>query len=76
MFADSHARRSEAIPQTSLEYQQAILRLICGLIPPGDQNTWMLTPQPALNGDWPSLALQKGNEEAVYQLLLRLKQGN
>ena len=36
----------------------------------------MLTPHPALNGDWPSLAMQKGNEEAVYALLLRLKQGN
>jgi len=36
----------------------------------------MLTPHPALDGDWPSLAMQKGNEEAVYALLLRLKQGN
>jgi len=36
----------------------------------------MLTPHPALDGDWISLAMQKGNEEAVYALLLRLKQGN
>lgn len=28
------------------------------------------------SGDWPSLAMQKGNEEAVYRLLLRLKQGH
>jgi len=25
---------------------------------------------------WPALAMQKGNEAAVYQLLLRLKRGN
>jgi hypothetical protein len=36
----------------------------------------MLTPDSALNGDWPSLAIQKGNEEAVYALLLRLKRGH
>ncbi len=35
----------------------------------------MLTPHSALNGDWPALAMQKGNEEAVYRLLLRLKRG-
>src|SRR5207247_1974776 len=35
-------------------------------IPPQDQDRWMLTPHPALDGDWPSLAMQKGNEEAVY----------
>ena len=34
----------------------------------------MLTSHSALNGDWPALAMQKGNEEAVYQLLVRLKQ--
>ena len=26
--------------------------------------------------DWPSLVMQKGNEEVVYRLLLRLKQGH
>ena len=36
----------------------------------------MLTSQPALDGKWPALAMQKGNEEAVYKLLLRLQQGN
>ena len=36
----------------------------------------MLTPHPALNGDWPSLAMHKGKEEEVYRLLIRLKQGN
>ena len=36
----------------------------------------MLTPQPSLNGDWPSLAMHKGNEEAVNKLLLGLKQGH
>ena len=41
-----------------------------------DQDRWMLTPHSALDGDWPALAMQKGNEEAVYRLLLRIKQGN
>jgi hypothetical protein len=36
----------------------------------------MLTPHSALDGDWPSLAMQEGNEEAVLKLLLRLKRGN
>jgi hypothetical protein len=36
----------------------------------------MLMPHAALVGDWPSLAMQKGNEEAVYRLLIRLKQGH
>jgi hypothetical protein len=33
----------------------------------------MLTSHPALNGDWPALAMQKGNEAAVYKVLLQLK---
>ena len=53
----------------------AIIELVAQLFPPEDQNLWMLTPHPALDGDWPALAMQKGNEEAVFQLLLRLKQG-
>ena len=28
------------------------------------------------DGDWPAFAMQKGHEEAVYRLLLRLKHGN
>jgi hypothetical protein len=56
--------------------RQAIIELVADLFPPEDQDRWMLTPHPALNGDWPSLAMQKGNEEAVYRLLIRLKRGH
>jgi hypothetical protein len=61
---------------TSIEYRRAIIELVAELFPPQDQDRWMLTPHSALNGDWPSLTMQKGNEEAVYRLLLRLKQGH
>jgi hypothetical protein len=45
------------------------------LIPREEHDRWMLTSHSALNGDWPALAMQKGNESALYHLLLRLKQG-
>ena len=61
---------------TSIEYRRAIIELVAQLFPAEDQDRWMLTPHSALNGDWPALAMQKGNDAAVYQLLLRLKQGN
>ncbi len=54
----------------------AIIELVAELFPPEDQDRWLLSPHPALNGDWPALAMQKGNEEAVYKLLLRLKRGH
>ena len=60
---------------TSIEYRLAIIELVAQLFPAEGQDRWMLTPHHALDGSWPSLAMQKGNEEAVYQLLLRLKQG-
>jgi len=47
---------------TSIQYRQAIIDLVAELFPPQDQDRWMLTPHSALNGDWPSLAMQKGNE--------------
>ena len=56
--------------------RQAIIELVTDLFPPQDHDRWMLTPHPALNGDWPALAMQKGNEEAVYRLLLSVKQGH
>ena len=59
-----------------MHVRQAIIELVAYLFLPEDQDRWMLTPHSALDGDWPSLAMQKGKEEAVYQLLLRLKQGN
>jgi hypothetical protein len=59
---------------TTIEYRQAIIDLLTALVPREDHNRWMLTPHPALDGDWPALAMQKGNEEAVYRLLLRVKQ--
>ena len=63
-------------PRTAIEYRQEIARLLAELIPREAHNDWMLTSHSALNGDWPALAMQKGNEAAVYQLLVRLKQGN
>ena len=60
---------------TSIEYRRAIIELVAQFFPAEDQDRWMLTPHPVLNGDWPALAMQKGSEEAVYQLLLRLKEG-
>jgi len=60
---------------TSIEYRQAIIELVAQLFPAEDQDRWMLTPHHVLNGDWPALAMQKGSEETVYQLLLRLKEG-
>jgi hypothetical protein len=55
-------------------YRQAIIELLTELVPREEHDRWMLTPHPALNGDWPSLAMHKGNEEAVYRLLLSIKQ--
>jgi len=63
-------------PVTPMGYRQAIIELVAALFPPEDQDRWMLTPHSALNGDWPALAMQKGNEEAVNRLLLKLKRGN
>ena len=53
-----------------------IVDLVTELFPPQEHDRRLLTPQPALNGDWPALAMRKGNAEAVYLLLLRLRQGN
>jgi hypothetical protein len=61
---------------TSIEYRRAVIELVAQLFPPEDQDRWMLTPHLGLDGDWPSLAMRKGNEEAVYKLLLRMKQGH
>jgi len=61
---------------TTVDYRRAIIELVAQLFPADDQDRWMLTPHSALDGDWPSLAIQKGNEEAVFRLLLRLKRGN
>jgi hypothetical protein len=61
---------------TSIEYRQAIIELVAALFPPQDQDRWVLTPHPALNGNWPALAMQKGNAEAVYKMLLRIKSGD
>ena len=58
-----------------IAYRQAIIELVAELFPPQDQDRWMLTPRSALDGDWPSLAMQKGKEEAVYRLLMRIQQG-
>jgi hypothetical protein len=58
------------------QIRQSIIELVAQLFPPADQDRWLLTPQPALNGDWPALAMQKGNEEAVYRLLIGLKRGH
>jgi hypothetical protein len=63
-------------PLTPSNYRQAIIELVTELFSPEDQDRWFLMPQPALHGEWPSLAMQKGNEEAVYKLLFRLKQGH
>jgi hypothetical protein len=60
---------------TRIECRQAIIELVAQLFPPVEQDRWMLTLHPDLNGDWPALAMQKGNEEAVFRLLLRLKRG-
>jgi len=63
-------------PMTATEYKQATRRPPAELIPREDHNRWMLTSHSALNGNWPALAMQTGNEAAVYQLLVRMKQGN
>ena len=60
---------------TAVESHCVIIELVADLFLPEDQDRWMLTPHPALDGDWPALAIQKGKDEAVYRLLLRLKQG-
>ncbi len=60
----------------SILYRCAIIELVAELFLPEDQDRWMLTSHSALDGDWPSLAMQKGNEEALYRLLVRLKRGN
>jgi hypothetical protein len=64
------------VPRTSNEYRQAIAVLLAELLLPEEHDRWMLTPHSALNGDWPAVAMHKGNEAAVYRLLLRLKKGH
>ncbi len=61
---------------TNIDYRCSIIELVAQLFHAEDQERWMLTSHSTLDGDWPSLAMQKGNEEAVYRLLLRLKRGN
>ena len=56
--------------------RQAIIELVTELFPPQDQDRWMLTPHSSLDGDLPALAMQKGKEEAVYRLLLRIRRGH
>jgi hypothetical protein len=63
-------------PTTEADYRRSIITLVAELFPPEDQDRWMLTAHSALDGDWPALAMQKGNEETVYRLLVRLKRGN
>jgi hypothetical protein len=63
-------------PHTAIEYRQEIAKLLAELIPLEEHNAWMLTSHSALNGDWPALAMQKGNDAEVYQLLTGLKNGN
>ena len=63
-------------PVTPIQYQRAIVDLVVELFPREEHDRWFLTPQPALSGDWPALATLKGNHDAVYRLLLRLKRGN
>ena len=58
---------------TAAESRCAIIGLVADLFPPEDQDRWMLTPHSALDSGWPALAIQKGNAEAVYRLLLRIK---
>jgi len=41
-------------------YRQAIIEIVADFFPPADQDRWMLTPHLALDGDWTSLAMQKG----------------
>ena len=60
-------------PAKAIECRRAIIELACELIPREEHNTWFLTPHLSLNSYWPSLAMQKGNEDAVYSLLLRLR---
>jgi hypothetical protein len=62
--------------RTANECRQAIATLLAELIPADEHDRWMLAAHSALDGDWPALAMQKGNDTAVYQLLLRLKQGH
>jgi hypothetical protein len=64
------------VPRSANDYCQAIAILLAELIPAEEHDRWMLSSHSALDGDWPALAMQKGNDAAVYQLLLRLKKGN
>jgi len=64
------------LPSMLTNYRASIVRLVAESFPLEDHDRWMMTPHSALNGDWPARAMQKGNEKAVYRLLLRLKQGN
>ena len=66
---------AKASSRMLFQYRQAIIEMVVELFPPHDQDRWMLTPHPALNGDWPALAMQKGKEEAVYRLLVGMKRG-
>ena len=61
---------------TSIEHRQATIEFVVELIRRDKQDRWLLTSHPALNGDWPALAMQKGNKEAVSRLLLRINQGH
>jgi hypothetical protein len=63
-------------PHTRAEYHQGIALLLAELIPPEEQNSWILTSQSALSGQAPLLAMLHGKEDEVYKVLVRLKRGN
>jgi len=42
---------------TAVDYRCAIIEVFADLFPREEHDCWMLTPHPALNGDWPALAM-------------------
>lgn len=57
---------------THARHAQAVMELCNELFPHEEHDGWFLTPHAALNGDCPSGAMQNGNAEAVYRLLVRM----
>ena len=53
-----------------------ILSLANSLYSPDELQWWASTPQPALQGDTPLQAIDRGNLAGIYALLQQSQQGN
>lgn len=82
MVIDGDSGRLVSVPKTVTEdtgkvatpYRHSLTDLVADVLPPEDQDLWMLTPHSAFSGDGPALARQNVKVEGD-RLLLRPGRG-